>query len=150
MTSTVARIAIAAPAANIYALASATERWPILLPHYRYVRVLSIEGNVRTVEMAARRGQIPIRWIAEQRNDPSKPSIYFRHIAGWTKGMEVVWKFAERGGETIVSISHSLDFEFPIAAAFIEKHVIAEYFIDGVAKQTLARFKRLAEENVPA
>ena len=148
MTSTVTRIAIAAPAQNVYALASATERWPILLPHYRFVRVLSVDGDVRTVEMAARRGQIPIRWVAEQRNDPKKPSICFRHIAGWTKGMEVEWRFAERGGETIVSISHSLDFEFPIASAFIEKHVIAEYFIDGVAKQTLAQFKRLAEENV--
>jgi ribosome-associated toxin RatA of RatAB toxin-antitoxin module len=148
MTSTVTRIAIGAPARNIYALASATERWPILLPHYRFVRVLSVDGDVRTVEMAAVRGKIPIRWVAEQRNDPRTPAIYFRHTAGWTKGMEVVWRFAQRGEETIVTIEHDLDFNFPIAAGFIEKHVIADYFIDGVAKKTLAQFKRLAEENV--
>jgi ribosome-associated toxin RatA of RatAB toxin-antitoxin module len=148
MTSTVARIVINAPAKNVYALASATESWPVLLPHYRFVRVVSIDGDVRTVEMAARRGQIPIRWVAEQRNDPQRPAIFFRHLSGWTKGMEVEWRFAQRGSETIVSISHSLDFAFPVAARFIEKHVIAEYFIDGVAKQTLAHFKRLAEENV--
>jgi ribosome-associated toxin RatA of RatAB toxin-antitoxin module len=146
MTSTTARIAVNAPASSIYALASATERWPILLPHYRFVNVLAIDGQERTVEMAARRGMIPIRWTAVQRNDPRTPSIYFRHLAGWTKGMEVLWEFEERGGETIVSISHTLNFSFPIAAAYIEKYVIAEYFIDGVAKRTLAQMKRLAEE----
>jgi ribosome-associated toxin RatA of RatAB toxin-antitoxin module len=146
MTSTSARIVVKAPAQTIYALASATERWPALLPHYRFVRVLSANGDERTVEMAARRGMIPIRWTAVQRNDPTVPSIHFRHVAGWTKGMEVLWRFEERGGETIVSIAHTLNFTFPVASSYIEKHVIADYFIDGVAKRTLAHMKRLAEE----
>jgi ribosome-associated toxin RatA of RatAB toxin-antitoxin module len=147
MIATVNRIGVHAPAQRIYEMASATERWPVLLPHYRFVRVLSGDGdNERTVEMAARRGCIPVRWIAVQHNDPKVPSVAFHHIAGWTKGMDVLWRFEESNGETIVSISHWLDFAFPIGAAFLEKHVVAGYFIDGVATRTLAQMKRLAEE----
>jgi len=147
MITTVNRIGVHAPAQLIYKMASATERWPILLSHYRFVRVLSGDGDDdRTVEMAARRGWIPVRWIAVQHNDPKVPSVAFHHIAGWTKGMDVLWSFEENHGETIVSISHSLDFDFPIAGTFLEKHIVAGYFIDGVATRTLAQMKRLAEE----
>jgi ribosome-associated toxin RatA of RatAB toxin-antitoxin module len=139
-------IVVRAPARLIYALASGTERWPNLLPHYRFVRVLSGSGIERTVEMGARRGTVPVRWVAVQRNDALTPSVYFRHIRGWTAGMEVIWKFQECNGETTVSISHALDFAFPIASRVIEKHVVAGYFIDGIAARTLATFKRVAEE----
>jgi ribosome-associated toxin RatA of RatAB toxin-antitoxin module len=146
MSAIETRLAMRAPAQSIYNLASKTDRWPILLPHYRYVNLLSSDGDERTIEMAARRGAIPIRWTAVQRNDPKAPAIYFHHLTGWTKGMDVVWRFDERGGETIVTISHAFEFEFPIAASFIDRHIISEYFIDNVAKRTLAQFKRLSEE----
>jgi len=148
MKSTVTSVVVNAPARAVYDLASATEQWPVLLPHYRFVRILSQDGGERTIEMAARRGVIPIRWTAVQRNDPDTPSIYFRHLTGWTQGMEVWWRFDERERDTVVSISHDLDFAFPVAAAFIEEHVVAEYFIEGVARRTLAHMKRLAEEAV--
>lgn len=140
------RTSVHAPAQTIYALASATERWPILLPHYRFVRVLECDGEARLVEMAARRGIIPVRWIAEQRNDPRTPAIYFRHITGWTKDMRVTWSFEQRGSQTVVSITHDLEFAFPFARAFLERYVVAQYFIDGVARRTLSCMKQLVEE----
>ncbi len=73
MTHTENTIVIDAPAATIYHFAAATERWPMYLPHYRYVHVLEQRGNTRVVEMGASRSGIPISWVAEQTNDPVRP-----------------------------------------------------------------------------
>ncbi len=130
----------------MYALAAATERWPRILPHYRSVRVLAADGPKRTVAMAAWRDAVPIAWIAEQTNDAATPHIRFRHIRGWTRGMEVEWRFAPlAGGATRVTIEHRLDFAFPVAAAWLGRVVVSDYFIHGVAARTLARIKTLAE-----
>lgn len=137
-------ITIAAPARDIYELARVTERWPSILPHYRYVHVLSEDANERTIEMAARQGIVPVRWIAIQRDDPGTPAIHFRHVWGWTKGTEVVWAFEERAAETLVTIVHDVQFRFPIGAA-IEKRVVVGFFIEGIARRTLACMKRVAE-----
>ena len=145
MTVMTNAIEIGADAATIFAFASATERWPEYLPHYRWVRVLEEHGAMRVVEMAAVRGLIPIRWVAEQRNDPSRPHIAFRHVRGWTRGMEVEWRFEPITGGTRVAIEHRLEFRFPIAASWLGKHVVAEFFIHDVATKTLARMKQLAE-----
>lgn len=134
-----------APAHRIYELASATERWPEYLPHYRYVRVLRDDGDERLVEMAARRGWIPVRWRALQRNDGVTPHIAFRHVEGWTKGMEVEWVFEPRGDRTMVRIVHDLTFRFPVAARFVERYVVSNFFIHSIANRTLLRFKELVE-----
>jgi ribosome-associated toxin RatA of RatAB toxin-antitoxin module len=116
------------------------------LPHYRYVRVLSENGRSRTVTMAARHGVVPLRWTAEQTNDPERPHIAFHHIAGPTRGMDVEWIFTPLdGGGTRVQIVHRLSFQFPVAAEFFGKYVVSDIFIHGVASQTLAHMKRLAE-----
>lgn len=129
----------------VYALASATDRWGEYLPHYRFVRVLRRDGERQIVEMAARRGIIPVRWTAEQRNDPVTPSIYFKHLTGWTRGMQVVWRFEPRGSQTLVSIDHDVRFASPIASEWLAKHVAGEFFIHNIAGKTLARMKLLAE-----
>ena len=51
---------------RIVALAADIERWPEILPHYRWVTPLAGGGDRKTVEMAARRGRIPVRWRAIQ------------------------------------------------------------------------------------
>ncbi len=139
---------VEAPARLIYELAKDTERWPVRLPHYRFVRVLASDGNERRIEMGARRGFVPVRWTAIQRNDDRAPAIYFTHVAGPTRGMDVCWSFTEQAGLTTVTIEHRLTFAFPIAAAAIERHIVAGYFIDGIATRTLQNFKRIAEEMV--
>jgi ribosome-associated toxin RatA of RatAB toxin-antitoxin module len=138
-------IVIDAPAREIYELAARTEAWPQILPHYRSVRILCGDATARVVEMAARRDRIPIRWVAEQINDPELPCIRFHHIAGPTRGMDVAWIFTPRGDGTEVRIEHRLDFRFPFAAEWIGEHVVGDFFIHDVASKTLACMKRLAE-----
>jgi ribosome-associated toxin RatA of RatAB toxin-antitoxin module len=146
MTHTENEIVIAAPPQTIYRFASATERWPEFLPHYRYVKVLHDGPAFRLVEMAAMRDAIPVRWIAAQQNDPAGPGIRFVHVRGWTKGMDVRWRFLPIDGErTRVVIEHDLAFRFPFAAEAIGEHVVGNFFIRDVASKTLARMKALAE-----
>ncbi|HYZ17833.1 MAG TPA: SRPBCC family protein [Candidatus Acidoferrum sp.] len=145
MTITRNTIEIAAPSRVVYELAAATERWPKILPHYRYVRVLSEEGATRTVAMGAWRDIFPISWVARQTNDAGRPHIAFRHIRGWTRGMDVEWIFEPSDGGTRVTIEHRLDFIFPVGADWLGRHLVSDYFIHGVAAKTLATMKHLAE-----
>ena len=145
MTVTRNSIDIAAPAAAVYALGSATERWPEILPHYRYVRVLRDEGPSRVVAMGAWQDVFPIRWVAEQISDAVTPHIRFRHLRGWTRGMDVEWIFEPITGGTRVTIEHRLQFAFPVAAEWLGRHLVSAYFVHGVAAKTLARMKALAE-----
>jgi ribosome-associated toxin RatA of RatAB toxin-antitoxin module len=145
VTRTTTSIDIAASAATIYRLAAATERWPEYLPHYRYVRLLERHGASTVVAMSAWRDFIPVAWVAEQTNDPKAPAIRFRHIRGWTRGMEVEWRFEPIATGTRVTIEHALAFRFPVAADWLGEHLIGGFFIDNVAGKTLARMKALAE-----
>ena len=142
---TVTEAIIAADPHRVYALASRTERWPDLLRHYRFVRVLSEAGNSRIVEMGALRDRIPIRWTALQTNDARTPHIAFRHVRGWTRGMDVEWTFEPHSGGTRVRIAHRLRFRFPVASRWIGDRIVGRFFIEHVARRTLARMKRLAE-----
>ncbi len=145
MTETSRSIVIAAPPQTIFRLAASTERWPEYLPHYRTVRVLSRNGIAKTIAMAAWRGFVPIAWVAEQTDDPERPAIFFHHVRGWTRGMDVEWRFEPVAGGTRVTIAHTLQFRFPIAAEWLGRHVVAGFFVDYVAGKTLARMKELAE-----
>lgn len=145
MTITRNAIDIAAPATAIYALASATSAWPAILPHYRYVRVLEDRGPTRVVAMGAWQDVFPIQWVAEQTNDPLVPHIAFRHVRGWTRGMDVEWIFEELAHGTRVTIEHRLQFRFPVAAEWLGKHLVSDYFVHGVAAKTLRRIKAIAE-----
>lgn len=138
-------IVIAAPPQRIFERASDTPHWPQMLAHYRYVRVLASDGARTVVEMAANRPfdglgmMIPVRWRAEQINDPALPEIFFRHLGGWTKGMRVYWRFTPlENGATRVRIDHELD--SPLAP------FIGKYFIDPIATRTLARMKEICEQ----
>lgn len=132
-------ILVRASPGRVYRYASDTERWPEYLPHYRYVRVLKNSGDRRIIEMAAKRSGIPVRWRAEQTNDPITPAIRFHHVAGWTKGMDVLWSFEPVAGGTRVSIDHHARLPFPM------DWIVGKFFIDHVATRTLRRMKALAE-----
>ena len=58
-------VMIDAPAATIYRLAAAIEKWPTILPHYRWVTLFRDDGQTRLVEMAATRdGGFPVKWTS--------------------------------------------------------------------------------------
>jgi ribosome-associated toxin RatA of RatAB toxin-antitoxin module len=133
-----------APYERVFALAAEVERWPELLPHYRYVRRLE-NGSERHFEMGARRGPIPVRWRAIQRPMPEARRIEFVHTGGVTKGMRVAWRFEERDGALDVSIEHELELGWPLVGGFAADHVIGPQFVEAIAGRTLRRVKQLAE-----
>jgi ribosome-associated toxin RatA of RatAB toxin-antitoxin module len=134
-----------ATAERIYPLAVEVERWPELLPHYRWVTVLEREGNRKLVEMAARRDWIPVSWQAVQTLQPDVPLIRFRHVRGVTTGMEVEWRFEPKDGGTLVTIHHALDLRWPLIGPWAAENVIGPHFVAHIAGQTLRCIKQLVE-----
>lgn len=136
---------------RIVALASDIERWPTILPHYRWVTLLEGGGDRKTVEMAARRGRIPVKWRAIQEIDRSGdvPIIRFRHIGGVTKGMEVAWTFAKRGDAIAVRIDHDFSPPWPIVGGVIAEHIIGPHFVEAIAGKTLRTIKAIVENRDP-
>ncbi len=128
-----------APTERIFALAADVERWPERLPHYRYVRRLPDPAGERRFAMGARRGFIPVRWEAIQRQRPDDGVIEFVHTGGVTRGMAVAWRLRPDPGGVDVSIEHHLNSRWPLAGAVIAN------FIEAIATRTLRRVKELAE-----
>src|SRR3989442_12281269 len=98
---TVDQIQIRTPLANAFSAASSVERWPALLPHYRWVRFLERRGDGGVVEMAARRPFGPVAypawWVSEMAVDRPRGEIRYRHLRGITTGMDVVWRVGPPG-----------------------------------------------------
>ena len=142
---------IRAPYERIFALAAEVERWPDILPHYRYVRPVPDARGERQFEMGARRGPIPVSWVAIQRPLGDERRIEFVHTGGVTKGMWVAWRFAppDDGGMIDVSIEHRLELRWPLIGEFVARHVIGPQFIEAIAGRTLRRIRELAEAPAP-
>jgi hypothetical protein len=135
-----------APLDRIFALAADVERWPEILPHYRYVRRLPAPDGERRFAMGARRGPIPVRWEAIQRPLPGERRIEFVHTGGVTRGMWVAWRFVEeQDGMVDVSIEHRLNLAWPIVGEWAAEQVIGPQFIEAIAGRTLARIAAIAE-----
>jgi ribosome-associated toxin RatA of RatAB toxin-antitoxin module len=139
-------LAMRAPYERIFALAAEVERWPEILPHYRYVRRVPDAGGERHFAMGARRGPIPVSWQAIQRPLVDERRIEFVHTGGVTKGMRVAWQFApDDGGALDVSIEHRLELRWPLIGELAARHVIGPQFIEAIAGRTLRRIRDLAE-----
>ena len=141
------RIRMAASPERIFSLAADVERWPALLPHYRYVRRLPSADGERRFAMGARRGPIPVRWQATQRPMPERGVIEFTHTGGVTRRMQVAWRLVPVEGGTDVSIEHELDLGWPLIGEFAASRIIGPHFVDAIAGRTLRCMKQLAEAN---
>jgi len=151
---TVDRIRVLAPFPRVFAAASTVARWPYILPHYRWVRVLD-DG---LVEMAAWRPfgsgflKYPTWWVSEMTIDRPAGEIRYRHVRGITRGMNVSWRLVEVGGGAggpdgvDVEIVHTWDGpRWPLIGRLAANLVIGPIFIHGIASRTLAGIKRAAE-----
>jgi hypothetical protein len=136
---------------TIVALAVDTERWPDILPHYRWVTLLDGGGDHKTVEMAARRGRIPVKWRAVQdvERDGPTPIIRFRHIGGVTKGMIVAWTFTPGPDAVAVKIDHDFTPPWPVVGDFVANRIIGPHFVEAIAGKTLATIKGIVEGRDP-
>jgi ribosome-associated toxin RatA of RatAB toxin-antitoxin module len=138
----------------VFQLAAAVEDWPRILPHYRWVRVLSDNGNGRRmVEMAARRDVVaagnvgfPLRWTALETEHPHDRRIEFEHVHGVTRGMYVTWTI---DADANVVIRHVFHPRWPVPDALVHL-IVGEYFVNGVARRTLRRIGDLAEARARA
>jgi hypothetical protein len=133
---------------HIVALASDTERWPEILPHYRWVTLLDGGGDHKTVEMAAKRDFIPVKWRAIQtvERDGETPVIRFHHIGGVTKGMDVAWTFRVKDGAVDVTIDHDFKPPWPIVGNLVSNYIIGPQFVEAIAGKTLATIKGIVED----
>ena len=135
----------------VYQLAAEIERWPLLLEHYRYVKVLEDLEHTdttqsRLVKMSATRTGIPTSWTSVQTLYPGAHEIRYHWLKGIPKGMDVIWRIEPSGDGVEVTIDHDLErlrwrwLRNPLA-----EYVIGRVFIEHVAGKTLAGIKRHAE-----
>ncbi len=132
---------------RIVALAADIERWPEILPHYRWVTLLEGGGDRKVVEMAARRDRLPVKWRAVQEihRDGPTPVISYRHIAGVVKGMVVDWTFDPLPDRVVVRIRHDFSPPWPLIGGFLADRVIGPQFIGNIAGKTLTTIKSIVE-----
>ncbi len=153
---TLNEVVIQAPLEACFRAGADVERWPQILPHYRWVRFQRKDGfGTGRVEMAARRplGPLPypVWWVSEMQVDSRRPAVLYRHVAGITTGMEVEWTFHEAAdGRTRVRIVHDWDSgpAWPLPRGIrrlIARWIIGPIFIRHVAGRTLAGIKRHVE-----
>jgi len=147
---TLDRIAVAADPARVFALAAAVERWPAILPHYRWVRLLQRSDAESVVEMAAWRPFGPLRWPTWWRSrmvvDEPAREVRYRHIAGITRGMDVLWRISPNGDGARIDLTHEWDGPaWPLIRRPAAEWVIGPVFVHGIASRTLAGIARAAE-----
>jgi coenzyme Q-binding protein COQ10 len=147
---TIDRVQVCAPLTRVFELARDVERWPMILAHYRWVRVLERGAEHAVVEMAAWRPFGPIRypawWVSEMRVNDADRRIRYRHVRGITAGMDVAWTVSGVDGAAEVSIVHAWDGPgWPLIGSLAAHGVIGPVFVHGIATRTLAGIRRAAE-----
>lgn len=134
-----------APSDLVFQVAADVERWPEILPHYRWVRFQKKEAfGLGVVEMAAWRDFIgPLRyptwWVSEMTSDADEPAVRYHHVEGITAGMDVVWEFHEHEDGVRVRIIHEWGGPgWPLINGIAANGVIGPHFISAIAQRTLA------------
>lgn len=149
---TVDRLIMRAPADRVFAAAADVERWPELLPHYRWVTMRERHDSGGIVEMAAWRpfwiAKYPTWWVSRMRVDSGRGEVHYEHIDGITRGMQVVWRVVPGNDATEVTIVHEwAGPRWPLIGRPAASLVIGPVFIHGIASRTLAGIARFVERN---
>ena len=149
---TVDEATAAAPPEVCFRVAADVENWPTILPHDRWVRFHRKDGFAEgVVEMSAHRhfGPLgwPTWWVSEMHHDAEARRVYYKHIDGITKGMDVVWEVDPLpDGGSFLRIVHEWDGpSWPLISSIAADLVIGPHFISHIAGRTLAGVCRAAE-----
>lgn len=153
MMHTVDEIDVAAPAERVFKFAADVERWPAILPHYRWVRFHRPlrTHDPRLVEMAAyrpfRHFNWPAWWKSEMWVDTERREVRYKHVEGVTRGMDVLWRVDATGDATShVTLVHDWTGPvWPLIRRPAAEWVIGPVFVHGIATRTLAGVARAAE-----
>jgi hypothetical protein len=142
-----------APVDTCFRVAADVERWPDILPHYRFVRFRRKDGfGTGQVEMAAWRDflgplRYPTWWMSDMHVDTQQPAVLYTHVAGITRGMVVKWWFEPRPGGTLIRITHGWNGPaWPLIGSLAWKSVIGPHFVSFIAGRTLAGVAAEAEK----
>lgn len=149
---TVDVVDIRATPERVYAAAAAVERWPAILSHYRWVRVVRDGAEPRLVEMAAWRPFGPIRWptwwVSEMWTDPARREVRYRHVRGITRGMEVCWRVSDGPSGARAEIVHEWSGPaWPLIGPVAASWIIGPVFVHGIASRTLAGIRQSLERS---
>ena len=149
---TVDQRVVRAPPAVVWRHAVDVEHWPGILSHYRWVtRTAGSAAADGTVEMAAWRPFGPFRWPTWWRSamevDAARRRITYRHIAGITTGMDVLWTIEPTAEDwSNVTIVHEWNGpRWPLIGGLAASQVIGPVFVHGIASRTLAGIAAAAE-----
>jgi ribosome-associated toxin RatA of RatAB toxin-antitoxin module len=136
----------------LFELARDVERWPLILPHYRRVTVLSRKNGVLLATMSAVRRVGPtaaaVSWrsrVWAEADDGADLRLRFVHVRGATSGMDVTWHITPRPNGCNVAIVHDFTRRLPFVPADWFPALVDRLFVRPIAGQTLATFKQLAE-----
>jgi len=149
---TVDTVWIDAPADRVFRYAADVERWPQILPHYRWVRMRERRADGSgLVEMAAWRPFGPLRWptwwMSEMWVDSARSEVRYRHVRGVTSGMDVLWRVVSEGSGVRATIIHEWEGpRWPLVRRPAADWIIGPVFVRGIATRTLAGIQRAAEE----
>jgi hypothetical protein len=141
------RITIRGDIDHMFAVASAVEAWPRLLPYYRWVTVLAEDATGRLVEMAAHRDDFPVRWTARQRREPLQHRMHFPHVRGMSRGMDVSWLLDADGPLVHVRMVHDLTWRGWPIGPLVAHSIIGELFVKHIATKTLRTIKQYIEDH---
>lgn len=148
---------MAAPVDVCFRVAADVERWPHILPHYRWVRFHEKKAfGTGRVEMAAWRDfagpvRYPTWWVSDMHLDTSEPAMHFTHVDGITRGMEVKWSFTARSDGTHVCITHAWQGpRWPLIGGAAWRLVIGPHFVSAIAARTLRGIGAEAERRARA
>lgn len=152
MMRTVDAIQIAAPPSGVWPFAAEVERWPDILPHYRWVTRLEGEpAGDGVVEMAAWRPfgimKWPTWWVSDMWVNAKRHEVRYHHRRGVTAGMDVLWTItANTQGGSDVTIVHEWNGpSWPLIGRPAARLIIGPVFVHGIASRTLAGIKRAIE-----
>ncbi len=154
MMRTVDEASCSAPPEVVWPHACQVERWPDILPHYRWVtRHRGNPGGDGIVEMAAWRhfGPLPwpTWWESEMWVDPARYEIRYRHVRGITSEMDVLWTITpdDRGGSTVRIVHEWAGPGWPVIGRAAAELVIGPVFVHAIATRTLQGVTRAAERS---
>jgi ribosome-associated toxin RatA of RatAB toxin-antitoxin module len=146
-------IDVDAPGAVVFDLARNVEKWPVMLPHYRKVTILSRKDDEISAAMSAIRRagplDVPVGWRTRAWSDAGDGAdlqLRFVHTGGPTRGMDVTWHITPRAtGGSNVAIVHDFVRPLPLLGGELFPAVVDRLFVRPIAGRTLATFKALAE-----
>ncbi len=134
---------------RLWELASQIENWPRWLPHYRKVTIESTspDGLEKRGYMSAWRDILPVSWHTIQRlqpsDDPAQARVFYNHVKGLTRGMEVIWHFEPQSNQTYrVTISHNWKPGWPLVGGLAAR-LISQLIVSNIADKTLNRVRLL-------